>query len=130
MNKLMLTLLLLPLPALADIQPDAAREFTRTASAIAAPDWVRVSHRKAATGVDDVGLLTPSRVFFTPTGDLTEKGRELLEKAENFAQQANKKLNVLVPEAVMSKPPAIHTSIGRLQTNAFIGNHVYLFTKD
>lgn len=130
MLKLMLALLLFPLSAFADIQFNAIQEFTHTASAIAAPDWVRVSHRKAASGVDNVGLLAPSRQFFTPTGDLTEKGRALLEKAEVFARHTNKKLNVLIPEESLNGVPVIHAPIGKVQRNAFIGNHVYISTED
>lgn len=132
MNKLTLALLLFPLSAYADVPSGAEQEFTRAASAIAAPDWVRVSHWKAASGVDDVGLLAPSRQFFTPTGDLTEKGRALLEKAEVYARQTNKKLNVLIPEDSANEGTlaVVHVPTGKLQRNAHIGNHVYISTKD
>lgn len=133
MNKLMSVLLLLfPLSAFADVPLDPAQEFSRTASAIAAPDWLRVSQRKAASGVDDVGLLAPSQLFFTATGELTDKGRTLLERAEGFARQANKKLNVLIPEAVANEmlQSMVHASSGKVQRNAFVGNHVYITTRD
>lgn len=133
MNKLMSVLLLLfPLSAFADAQRDAVQEFTRTASAIAAPDWVRVSQRKAASGVDDVGLLAPAQLFFTATGGLTDKGRTLLGRAEGFARQANKKLNVLIPEAVANEmlQSVAHASSGKIQRNAFVGNHVYITARD
>ncbi|MFA7239013.1 MAG: hypothetical protein WC091_02800 [Sulfuricellaceae bacterium] len=130
MNKTMFALLLFPLFAFADALSGAAPEFVGAASAIAAPDWVRVSHRKAASGVDDMGLLAPSRQFFTPTGDLTEKGRVLLEKAEVFARQTNKKLNVLIPEESLNGVSVIYAPIGKVQRNAFIGNHVYISTED
>lgn len=131
MNKTMFALLLFPLFAFADAPSGAAQEFAGAASAIAAPDWVRVSHpRKAASGVDNVGLLAPSRQFFTPTGDLTEKGRVLLEKAEVFARQTNKKLNVLIPEESLNGVSVTHAPIGKVQRNVFIGNHVYISTED
>jgi len=132
MNKLMLALLLFPLSAFADVQPGAVQEFTRMASAIAAPDWSKVSQRKAASGVDDVGLLVPSRQFFTATGDLTEKGRTLLEKAEDFARLSNKKLNILIPQAAEDEAPLpmIHTSGTEIQRNRHVGNHIYISTKD
>lgn len=132
MNKLLLALFLFPLSAFADVPLDPAQEFTRTASAIAAPDWVKVSQRKAASGVDDVGLLAPSQLFFTATGGLTEKGRALLEKAEGFARQTNKKLNVLIPEAAANEmlQSVVHASTGKVQRNAFVGNHVYITTGD
>lgn len=126
MNKLMLMLLLFPWVAFADAQPDAAQEFTRAAAAIAAPDWVRVSYRKTAAGADNVGLLAPSRLLFTATGDLTEKGRALLEKAEAFARQTGRKLNVLIPQDATSEG----MSAGNIQRNALLGNHVYISTKD
>lgn len=132
MNKLLLALLLFPLAAYADVPSGAEQEFTRAASLIAAPDWVRVSHRKAVSEVDDVGLLAPSRQFFTATGYLTEKGRALLEKAEAYARQTNKKLNVLIPEdsANEGTPSVLHASTGKLKRNPFIGNHVYISTRD
>lgn len=132
MNKLMVALLLFPLSAFADVQLDAVQEFTRTASAIAAPDWIRVSRREAASGVDDVGLLAPSQLFFTATGDLTEKGRTLLERTESFARQTNKKLTVLIPEAATNEVllSLVHAPAGKVQRNAFVGNHVYITTRD
>jgi hypothetical protein len=131
-NKLMLALLLFPLSAFADAKPGAAQEFINTASAIAAPDWARASNHKAASGVDDVGLLVPSRQFFTASGELTEKGRTLLEKAEAFARQTNKKLNVLIPQAGLDEAPLpeIRLSSGHVQRNQHVGNHVYLSIKE
>lgn len=133
MNKLlMLALLLFPLSAFADAQPGAVQEFIGTVSAIAAPDWAKASNHKAASGVDDVGLLVPSRQLFTASGELTEKGRTLLEKAEAFARQTNKKLNVLIPQVGLDEapPPEIRLSSGHVQRNQHVGNHVYLSIKE
>lgn len=133
MNKLMLTLLLLPLSAFADLQPDAVEEFTRTSSAIAAPDWVRIVSKKTGTGTDDIGMLIPARLCFAPSGTLSEKGRSLLGQAEAFAKQTNKKLYLQIPSesTELGLLEIARTSpSGYLRRSTSVGNHIHLSIKD
>lgn len=133
MNKLMLALLLSPLSAFADVQPGAVQEFTRTASAIAAPDWVRVVSKKTVAGTDDLGMLIPSRLCFAPSGTLSEKGRLLLAQAEAFAKQTNKNLYLQIPSesTELELLEIARTSpSGYIRRSTSVGNHIHLSIKD
>ena len=133
MKPILAALLMLPLDSLAGTQPDDAHEFTRAASEIAAPDWVRVVSKKTAGGVDDVGMLIPARLCFAPSGTLSEKGRRLLEQAEGYTKQTNKKLYMQIPGAsteIELLEIARTSPTGYIRRNALVGSHVYLTIKD
>lgn len=132
MKPILPLLLLVPLFAQA-APPPSAEAFVSTAKAIAAPDWAGAVAHKASTGSENLRLLIPFRLGFSPSGVISAKGHSLFELADAYARRFGKKLYMEVSDEIPANGLAELSATlpdSHVTLNALLGSHVYLYTKD